>query len=134
MDKPTKQEIDDPFNRSICPSCFGTGDQCGMCAESGRVCPNCRGMRIVRGPMKGWIRTTERCEWCCEGNQINPDKEISAINHYLEYRTGTQSVWYQRETQARELAIIEETYREAMSAARRKFHEQKRNVLARVTS
>jgi hypothetical protein len=51
------------------------------------VCPVCRGDRFVR-PLD-WntaraVVKTERCEACCEGNNVSVGKERAAILRYLD--------------------------------------------------
>ena len=60
--------------------------RCRRCNGSGLVCPECRGDRIVR--TSEWNVASPhvkiaRCDSCCEGNNINPDKEQRAIAAYV---------------------------------------------------
>lgn len=59
---------------------------CPRCQGSGLVCPICRGDRIVQ--LGNWetarpVVKYMRCDACCEGNQVNPAKELRAIDAYL---------------------------------------------------
>lgn len=80
---------------------------CRICAGKGVVCPRCQGMRFVSSGDPGdMVKGREyeahnedngkkhiaasmsnsgisRCAMCCEGNQVNPVKEIFAIKGYL---------------------------------------------------
>lgn len=57
---------------ALCRDCRGRG--CVYCTR-GLVCPACRGRRVSD---EGRV-----CRVCCEGNQINPRKELAAIMAYL---------------------------------------------------
>lgn len=68
-----------------CPS-----HACPQCHGSGRVCPTCRGMRFIRGPVykltsaaHDSVRELQRCPDCCEGNNINPEHERKSVERYL---------------------------------------------------
>ena len=68
---------------------------CRACIGSGMVCPTCRGMRFVRSSFfkmtasaHDSTREITRCPVCCEGNNVNIDRERDAIQKYLlKYRT-----------------------------------------------
>jgi hypothetical protein len=110
--RPTPKECRDRFNRSICIDCGGNGrnGQCRMCTGSGRVCPRCRGMRIVRVEQPLGPSTTERCQACCEGNQVNPEKEYGTIMHYLHHPEGIE--WAARRNADEEREQYEAAFRE----------------------
>lgn len=70
-----------------CPSCherpYCELHRCRMCLGRGVVCPVCRGMRFVCRPTSNGNEAV-RCIHCCEGNNINPQKEIHLIERYLK--------------------------------------------------
>ena len=98
--KPRAVDLD----ATLCPGCSGRG--CQQCDGSGRVCPACRGMRVVRVSSQfraNWhyrdgsrcdtalpegLNTVQltRCAVCTEGNNVNADKEAAAIQRYHEAR------------------------------------------------
>ncbi len=62
---------------------------CRACSGSGKVCPECRGMRFVRSNvfrMSSYagqnVREVTRCPVCCEGNNVNVEREREAILRY----------------------------------------------------
>jgi hypothetical protein len=70
--------------------------KCPICDGSGVVCPQCRGDRVVRRDLEWghpdfgqWPDEHHatgqymRCDVCCEGNGINPDREAAAIRRWL---------------------------------------------------
>lgn len=67
--------------------------RCKRCEGKGLVCPACRGDRIVQ--LGTWHTSRPkvlfaRCEICCEGNQVNSDKEQRAIERWLKKHSPQQ--------------------------------------------
>lgn len=58
--------------------------RCRACQGTGVVCPSCRGMRAsTERDLAGPGDTMTRCPVCTEGNNVNPAKEMRAIQGWL---------------------------------------------------
>ena len=76
--------------KALCESCKGRGRsggrECAMCSGKGAVCPACCGMRFIRLRKRyhaEWEADVERCQVCCEGNNVNESLEVRAIREYI---------------------------------------------------
>ncbi len=75
---------------ALCFDCAGRGRNlgrtCPMCNGKGAVCPACHGMRFLhmrRRHHQPWEADIERCQVCCEGNNVNEALELRAIRDYI---------------------------------------------------
>jgi hypothetical protein len=126
-------------SRVLCIECFGKGTtrpeahlclecrtqgfcplhRCRICQGSGVVCPRCRGMRFVRMP-KQFGSDAQRCTLCCEGNQVNQDKERRAIMDFLRHND-PDSEWKWRQQLAEAEANLVAAFR---TLNRQRRHER----------
>lgn len=94
-----------PLERTLCPRCFGSGTKANcLCRGSGRVCPHCRGFRLVRREF--WdgdemLSETVPCPSCTDWHQRSWETRFDDKGRF-EYTVDT----------AKELSVIAEWRRE----------------------